>query len=194
MVSIVAEIQDETLRAGLKELSRSFSPEFLVDDVELVAEEVLRRAIDSPIPSDTRGLANTATTVKRKDEVRFGFNKVYAHFQDALNRTQPWIIVPRVKKILYIPISTKGRLHRHGNNPIDEGLERGKDFVLAPRAVIPIKPYGSAIGPNQYFSETVKRNVTFMFFAISSRAEKRLGRVFQPSKKKLSGRPRGGQT
>ena len=99
--------------------------------------------------------------------------------------------MPRVKKILYIPISTKGRLHRRGNNPLDEGLERGKDFILAPRAVIPVKPYGSAVGPNHFFSETVSRNVDFMFEAITDRAEKRLGKRFKRSKKRLGGKRRG---
>lgn len=193
MVNITVGIEDEDLQKGFIALGRELSSEVTIEDSELVAHELIRRAIDSPIPSDTRALANSAAVVRGRGEVRFGFNRRYAAFQDSPGRSSPWIIVPRVKKILYIPISSKGRrLHRRGNNPADEGLERGKDYVLRPRVVIPIKPYGSAIGPNHYFSETLRRNQDFIFESLSEKAESRIGKKFKASKKKLPGRRRKG--
>jgi len=192
MVNINVTIEDESIKEGMRVLSRGLSPEVTVDDMELVAEEIIRRAIDSPIPSDTRALAHSAVVVAGKEKVTFGFSKIYAAFQDAPGQVAPHVIVPRVKKILYIPISVRGRRnHRYGNNPKDEGLVRGVDYVLSPRVTIPIKAYSLAIGPNHYFSETIKRNTEFIFEAISDRTARRLGKRFPASKKRLPGGKKG---
>jgi len=191
-VSVRISIDDKDLREGLHTMFRQLSPEVVVDDVELVAEELIRRAIDSPIPSDRRFLANSDVVVKRKDHVTFGFNRIYAAFQDAPGRSTPYTIRPRTKKILYVPISPRGsRLHRRGNNPRDEGLVRGEDYVLMPRVVIPIKSYGSAVGPNHYFSETLKRNQEFVINTIADLGSRRLSKRFKPSRKKPGGGKRG---
>lgn len=168
-------VDTRPLEKGIRKLQKVYSDEAIVDELELVADELIRRAIDSPIPSDQRNLANSATVNRRvkQKEVIFGFNRQYAAFQDAPGRTSPYVVRPKRKKILYIPISQKGRLHREGNNPRLEGLERGKDYVLARKVTIPIKPYGSAVGPNHYFSETLKKNTDFALRALALRLQKR---------------------
>ncbi len=150
-------------------------------DLDLLAEEILRRAIDSPIPSDDRQLANSASTFPEPNKTRvvFGFNRVYAAFQDAPGRTNAYIVRPRLKKILYIPISRKGRFHRRGLNPKNEGLVRGRDFVLAKKAVIPIKPYGSTTGPNHYFSQTIAKNKEFIFKQTALIVERRFKKAVE---------------
>ena len=192
MVSITVDIDDSSFRQGFRVLSKELSSEVTSGDAVLTAEEIIRRSIDSPIPSELRALANSAVVIKTREKVTFGFNSRYAFFQDSPGRSVPWIIVPRVKKVLYIPISPKGRrLHRRGNNPDDEGLERGVDYVLRSKVVIPIKPYGSAIGPNHFFSETIRRNVDFIFESISDSAGRRLAKKFKSSKKRLPAKARG---
>ena len=187
-IRIEAVLDSKDFVEGFEILGKQLSPETSLDDLEFVAHELIRRAIDSPIPSDTRMLANSAAVVKGRAGVTFGFNRRYAFFQDSARRKRPWIIVPRVKRILYIPITTKGRrLHRYGNNPADEGLEFGVDYVLRPRVTIKIKPYGSAIGPNHYFSGTIQKNKRFTFQAISKLTGKRVGRKFKRSSKRLPG-------
>lgn len=165
----------KSLEKGIKKLQKVFTDDSIVDEVRLVAAELLRRAIDSPIPSDMRMLANSDTinvNVKKK-QVTFGFNREYAAFQDAPGRSAPYVITPKRKKALFVPLNQKGRQHREGNNPNLENLEWGKDYVLAKKVVIPIKPYGSATGPNHYFSETIKRNTNFALEALTLRLRKR---------------------
>lgn len=200
---MTVSVDTKKLEAGLKKLTKTFSPEVVLDEMELVAEALLKKAIDSPIPSDTRFLANSATSIveKNRKAVVFGFNRVYAAFQDAPGRSSPYIIKPRKKKWLYVPLTQAGRRHRLGANPQSEGLTfggfvrrvkgtggggggGGADYILAKEVVVPIKPYGSAIGPNHYFSETLKRNVNWSLEAISKRLEGRLGKDFKKGGKK----------
>ncbi len=195
MTLITATVDGESFRTGFLDASRILSTPVMIDDVELVADEILRRAITSPIPSDVRDLARSADSIKRKDHVTFGFNTRYAAFQDAPGRSLPYTIVPRLKKVLYVPITRKGRtLHRRGNNPLDEGLEKGVDYFLTQKVVIPIKPYGSAIGPNHYFSETLKRNVDFVFDTLTDFADDRFLKRFPVSQKRLRRRARRKKT
>lgn len=170
------------LEKGVKKLTKVFGSDAVVKDLDLIAEELLRRSIDSPIPSDQRNLANSAATFvdKRRKEVSFGFNRSYAAFQDAPGRTTPYIIRPKRKKILYIPLTQKGRLHRRGNNPKDEGLVRGKDYFLAKKVTIKIKAYGSAKGPNHYFSQTLEENTDFALKALALRLERRARKELKP--------------
>ncbi len=175
MVRIVeteSAIGSETFRKGLEKLVASVTKsEKLLIDMDLVANEVLTRAIQSPVPRDTADLERSASTSvdTKKREVIFGFNKVYAAFQDAPNKSGSIVIRPKKKKFLFIPLTKKARLHRIGNNPENEGLKRGVDYVLSKKAVIPIKPYGSEIGPNHYFSETLAKNVTFIFKSLAEK-------------------------
>lgn len=176
------EVDTKDLEKGLRKMAEAFGGESAVKEMDLVAEELLRRSIDSPVPSDTRNLANSASTFvsKSRKEITFGFNSKYAAFQDAPNRTAPYVIRPVRKKILYIPISQKGKLHRAGNNPKLEGLKRGVDYVLAKKAVIPIKSYGSVKGPNHYFSQTFRENSDFALRALALRLERKARKKLKP--------------
>lgn len=168
------ELDMRGFERGLRDLAKRFDPRAITFELELVADELLRRAIDSPIPRDQGNLERSATVnrnVQRK-EVVFGFNRVYAAFQDQPGRSGIVTVKPRRKKMLYIPISQRGRMHRYGNNPNNEGLIWGVDYVLKKSVDIRIKPYGSALGPNHYFSETLKKNVNFMLDALAKRLER----------------------
>jgi hypothetical protein len=196
---MAATVDTKKLENGMKKLQKAFGPDVVLREMGLIAEAILKKSIDSPIPSDTRFLANSATSVveKNRKAVVFGFNRAYAAFQDAPGRSAPHVIKPRKKKWLYVPITQAGRRHRLGANPKNEGLIFGgfvrrvkgtgggsggrdrADYILAKEVVIPIKSYGSAIGPNHYFSETVKRNVNWSLEALSKRIKARLKRNFK---------------
>lgn len=171
------EIDTTGIEKGLTELMKRFGSKQVVNQMEVIADELLSRAEDSPIPSDTRQLALSATVHAddRKKEVVFGFNKVYAAFQDQPGRTGVVVIKPRRKKFLYVPLNQRGRKHRLGNKPSDEGLTWGVDYVLKKEVRIKIKGYGSALGPNHYFSETIKRNVNWALEALAKRLERLMG-------------------
>jgi len=158
----------------LKKLKVRWSKESLTEELEEIAEILLSRAIESPIPTDTGDLAGSGATERdpRRGEVRFGFNKVYAAFQDADGKSEQ-VIVPKRKKFLYVPLTQKGKKHRAGLNPKDEGLVRGKDFILTKRVVVKTKPYGSEVGPNMYFSQTMRDNTEFVFEEIARRMTNR---------------------
>lgn len=171
------EIDMSDFEKKLKELAKKFGGRALLNELEFIADELLGRAIDSPIPSDTRQLELSATVQMNasKKEALFGFNKVYAAFQDQPGRSGQVVIKPRRKRVLYVPISQKGRKHRLGNRPQDEGLNWGVDYVLKKEVRIRIKPYGSALGPNHYFSETLKRNINWALEALAKRLARLMG-------------------
>jgi len=188
-----------SFRPGVDRLQKILGEDTLAD-MELVAEALLKKSIDSPIPSDTRALANSATSnvVKSRNTVIFGFNRVYAAFQDAPGRTTPWVIKPRRKLWLFVPLTQAGRKHRLGANPKNEGLvfggffkrvggKKGRrngnipaDYILAKQVIVPIKPYGSPIGPNHYFSETLKRNGDWALERLSKMISRRLKNKRKP--------------
>lgn len=177
------DVDTKNLQKGITKLLKDVETGGrILFEMELIANEVLNRAIESPVPRDTSDLERSATTVidKSKKEVVFGFNKVYAAFQDAPGRTAPYIIRPVRKKALFIPLTKRARLHRAGNDPAREGLQRDVDFVIRKQVTIPIKPYGSELGPNHYFSETLKRNVNFILESLATR----IGRLMEKEQKK----------
>ena len=197
------EINTRSLEKGLRKLAEVYSADEVLKDMELIGQQLIKRAIEAPVPSDTRGLANSGDVLvdKGRKEVVIGFNKSYAAFQDAPGKTTPHIIKPRRKKYLYVPTSQRGRKHRIGNNPKNEGLifggivrsvgggsrggsssgpQQKADYILAKEVIVPIKPYGSALGPNHYFSETMKRNVKFTLEALAKRLARRLGDKLKP--------------
>lgn len=174
-------VDTRSFEAGIKRLGKLFSKESVVQELELVADELINLAKDSPIPMDTPegGLASsdTVNVYRNKGEVEFGFNKPHAAFQDQPGRSGTVIVRPRVKKILFIPLTRKAkRTHQRGRNPNDEGLIRGKDYVLARIAKIPIKAYGSELGPNHYFSETLRRNKDWALETLATLLEEKLRR------------------
>jgi len=177
-MAISIELDMKEWNEGIKKLSKQFTGEAITFEMEVVANQVLKKAIDSPIPSGLRMLELSATTVRNnsKLEVAFGFSKSYAAFQDQPGKSGSIQIKPRVKKALYIPLTRAGESHRYGLNPVTaEGLKPGVDFIIRRKALIRIKPYGSALGPNHYFSETLKRNVNFMLEALTKRLQQKLG-------------------
>lgn len=191
------EASTKQLEKGLKELERQFRTEDILDEMEVIGQELIKRSINAPIPSDTRLLANSGDTVidRNRKSVTFGFNQVYAAFQDAPGRTKPYIIRPKRKKWIYVPVSQAGRRHRLGANPRNEGLVFGgfidrtkgrgvnrggdADYILAKEVVVPVKRYGSEVGPNHYFSGTLSRNVDFALEALAARLTRRLQRRFR---------------
>lgn len=174
----MAHVNLTQFEKGLRELAQKFGRDTVLPDLELVAEEFLNRVIDAPIPSDMRRLANSSAVVREGPaKVVFGFNSVYAAFQDQPTRSGGVVTVrPRRKRILYVPLNQRGKLlHRRGMNPATEGLVWGKDYVLKREVKIPIKPYGSEIGPNHYFSGTLKREAGDMLEALARLVKRRMG-------------------
>lgn len=129
----------------------------LIDRVlNFTAEWVLGIA-QKHAPVDQGTLQSSANSERVKNGVKFGFNTEYAAAQDLGFKGET--IKPRRKQALYVPISDKGkRYHTLGANPSTEGLKWGVDYVLKQQVHVPNKSYGSAKGPNKYFSETLERN------------------------------------
>lgn len=143
-----------------------------------IAHQMIEFAVDSPIPRASGLLADSSVVDAQPDRgvVEFGFNEVYAAFQDQPGKTGFVVVRPRVKKALYIPISRKGEKHRAGANPRTEGLEWGVDYVLRKEVKIPIKPYGSEKGPNHYLSETVRRKTKWFYETLARDVERSLAK------------------
>lgn len=136
----------------------------LTKEAAAIAHELIAKTVENA-PSDTgelRGSGDVESNLT-KGIVRFGFNKVYANFQDGDGRSIQ-VIRKKRKKALYIPITQKGRRgHRLGRNPKNEGLVFNVDYTLKNEVQVSTKPYGSPIGPNQYFTGTLSRNRDFFF-------------------------------
>ena len=171
------DFDDSSFKLGMKALADRIEPSKMMIDLSLVAMELLGLSIRSPIPRDEGALAASAAVVKHaaKGEVVFGFNRVYAKFQDQPGKVGYVTIVPRHKKILYIPMTRAGKRHRYGANPRLEGLIRGIDYVLKEKVTIRIKSYRNPIGPNHYFSETLRRQQNRVFTGLAKLIAKRIG-------------------
>ena len=145
----------------IKQAAERFGVERATRKAHVLAQQLIEFAVESPVPVGYTGELQDSGVVEsdaRRGEVKFGFNKIYAAFQDQPNRYGAVEIRPRVKKMLYIPLNRKGALtHAYGRNPREEGLVYGVDYVLRKKVRIPIKSYGSELGPNHYFSETISR-------------------------------------
>ena len=90
------------------------------------------------------------------------------------------------KKWVFVPLNRAGAKHTVGANPETEGLVRGRDYVLVRKVVIPVKGYGSPIGPNKYFSRTFKDHIDW-FWA-------QLGASFQTTLKEVGAKyTKGGE-
>ncbi len=158
-------IDNKKFKEDIKRLQKKWGTESLTKEAASIAEQLIAITIESPVPTDTGELAGSAAveTDLGAGKVRFGFNKVYANFQDGDGRSVQFIR-PKRKKFLYVPITEKGRRrHRLGRNPKDEGLVFNLDYTLRKEVQVKTKPYGSPIGPNQYFTETLSRNGDFFF-------------------------------
>lgn len=177
-----ATVNTKSFERKFRKMIRGLSPKGAERGVYLTCRHLLNVAIRSPIPSDTRALANSdAINIRISGQTKliatFGFNKAYAAFQDQPGKSGIVEVRPVRKKMLYVPISQRGRLHRLGNNPRNEGLVYGEDYVLKKVVRISIKPYGSPKGPNHYFSETLKRQTDDTFQRIARIVTDRLRRV-----------------
>ena len=202
----MAQVDTSEFERKLRRLANRFGSKEVLNDLELIAQDLLKKAVDSPIPRDVGTLAASGLVVKdtSRNRITFGFNRIYAAFQDAPNRRGQYTLRPKFKRWLYVPISQAGRRHRTGVNPESEGLIFGgfvrrvgggnrssnpaarggggaADYILAKEVVIPIRPYGSALGPNHYFSETIKRNRNKVLKDLGLRLSRRLGREFRRS-------------
>jgi len=158
-------IDNKKFKEDLKRLQKKWGVESLTKEAASIAEELIAMTIESPVPTDTGDLAGSAAveTDLGAGKVRFGFNKVYANFQDGDGRSIQ-VIRPKRKKFLYVPITEKGRRrHRLGRDPKTEGLELKIDYTLRKEVQVKTKKYGSPIGPNQYFTGTLSRNRDFFF-------------------------------
>jgi hypothetical protein len=150
------------LRKSVQALIRAWGQEQVMDACWKPAQQMLNWAKNAPIPRDVAaggGLyASGAVERMSSNRLRFGFNRVYAAFQDQGDNAGLLVVLPRHKRSLFIPLSNKARrTHVAGVSPSAEGLVWGEDYVLAANAVIQIKGYGSSLGPNHYFSGTLKR-------------------------------------
>lgn len=157
-------IKTEEYTKRLRTLQSIWGLKALTKEAEVIAEQLISKAIDV-IPSDVGELAGSGAVESNLSTgiVRFGFNKVYANFQDGDGRSTQ-VIRKKRKRALYIPITEKGRRqHRLGRNPKNEGLEFLIDYTLKQSVRVSTKPYGSPIGPNQYFTGTLSRNREFFF-------------------------------
>jgi len=170
-------------KGSLDELVRRWSREALTEEMAALAQYILRRSIEAPIPSGyTRQLEESGHVDKQPDQgvVYFGYNRRYAAFQDSghLPGVSQRIVTPNPpKKWLYIPLNRAGARHTLGANPKDEGLVRGRDYILAKRVVIPVKAYGSPVGPNKYFSQTFKDHVDWFWKQLGASLQKDLAGV-----------------
>jgi hypothetical protein len=158
------------LELFLKELEKEWSAQKLLKELERIGQILLSRAVEAPVPTDRGKLAGStkSETNKGKKEVTIGFNKVYAAFQDGGKKAEQ-VIKPRKKKFLFLPISKKGRKHVTGRNPRSEGLKQGVDYLLVKKVTVKTKAYGNPVGPNKYFSETLRQNKEFFFKEIARR-------------------------
>lgn len=186
----ISPVVDITAYAkSLEVLIERWTLPVITDEMAALAQIILRHAIESPIPSDTRQLEESGQVEKdpQKGTVVFGFNRIYAAFQDSghLPGATERVVTPNPpKKFLFIPLTQKGRRHTVGANPKDEGLVRGEDYILAKKAVIPIKAYGSALGPNRYFSRTFETHVDWFFEQLGASLEADLTFVGSKFKKR----------
>ncbi len=158
-------IKTEEFTKKLRSLQSIWGLKALTKEAAIIAQELITKTIEAPIPTDTGDLTGSGAVESDlgAGKVRFGFNKVYANFQDGDGRSVQ-VIRPKRKKVLYVPLTDKGRRrHRVGRNPRTEGLVFGEDYTLKKSVRVSIKPYGSPIGPNQYFTGTLSRNRDFFF-------------------------------
>ncbi len=106
-------IKTSEFKGLLTGLKATWGIKALTKEAAAVAEELIVKAIESPVPTDTGELAGSGVVESNASAgtVRLGFNKVYAAFQDSpVKNVQT--ISPKRKKALFIPISARGRKHR----------------------------------------------------------------------------------
>ncbi len=98
-------------QADMKAVQRSNRDiyESLTKEAAAVAEELIAKAVEKA-PTTTGELAGSGAveTNRRRGIVRFGFNKVYANFQDGDGRSIQ-VISRKRKKALFIPLNEKAR-------------------------------------------------------------------------------------
>ena len=106
-------IDAKKFKDDLRRLQKKWGLRSLTKEAAGIAEELITKAIDSPVPSDTGGLSGSGSVESNFDsgKVQFGFTKIYANFQDGDGRSVQ-VIKRKRKKALYIPLTEKGR-RRH---------------------------------------------------------------------------------
>lgn len=172
-------IDVKKFKDDLRRLQKKWGLESLTKEAASIAEQLISKTIESPIPTDTGDLAGSGSVESNptKGVVRFGFNKVYANFQDGDGRSEQVIRVKR-KKALYVPITPQGRTrHRLGRNPATEGLRFNIDYTLKKEVRVKTKSYGFFKGPNRYFTGTLSRNRDFFFEQLVISMERLAGEI-----------------
>ena len=94
-------IDTRKLFTNLKRLEKEVS-ERVSDQAAQTAANWLLSVAQDYVPIDEGALGASATTVKEKDGIMFGFNTIYAAVQDAGFPGE--IVKPRRKKALFIPV------------------------------------------------------------------------------------------
>lgn len=174
-MSRTAVIDLKGLRSRFSAIRERITPDAVMAQLRALGQAILTDAVNSPSPVDSGELMRSAVVEQTSvNEITIGFNKEYAAFQDQGSKTGIATVRPKRKKWLFIPLTARAEKdHRPGGNPKEEGLIFGgfcntvgpagaakgppdADYVLAKKALIKIKPYGSDLGPNHYFSQTWK--------------------------------------
>lgn len=162
----------ERLLDGLYHETR---PAQMTPDLVSVANAMIGFAIAAPIPTAIGNLAASAEVVPDfdKGQVLFGFTEVYATIQD-LGGT----IVPRRKSALFLPLDERARrVHRFCQNPEDEGLRYGEDYILKSQVIIRQRGYGSPFGANLYFTGTLQKHGNTALALIAQKFNARIKRL-----------------
>lgn len=189
----IADVDIKLFRDSMNRLKRDFRNADFMKDLVAVGQSIIAQAVNSPVPLDTGELARSGHVEpsRKPGEILLGFNKEYAAFQDSgYVSGDVRVVKPRRKKLLYIPLTRAGEAHQYGANPEEEGLVRGKDYTLTEEVRIKIKPYGSDVGPNLYFSETLRRRTPTIFEDLVKLMRRRLAREEQRARRAPGARRR----
>jgi len=109
--------------------------------------------------------------------VEISFRRRYAAAQDAGFPGNQ--IKLKRKKMLYIPLTRRGRQHVYGKDPTTEGLMRGIDYFLKKGPMrVPMKAYGGDRGPNRFLSKTLEKEAVNIFYKITDQLVVELNKVF----------------
>ena len=102
-------IDTKSFTKDIRRLQSIWGLESLTKEAAAVAEELIAKAVEKA-PTTTGELAGSGAveTNRRRGIVRFGFNKVYANFQDGDGRSIQ-VISRKRKKALFIPLNEKAR-------------------------------------------------------------------------------------
>lgn len=146
------KIDDTGFNKKLRSLSNIHKTAGMKAGITRIAKEIVKVAAQKA-PKNTgtlkrSGFVNKATG-KRIVKISFGFRSKHAEVMDTGFQKAGWLY-PKNAKALAIPLGKGGIKRRKGQSK--------KKYIYLPRVKKPrLRVYGSKIGPNRYFTETVKR-------------------------------------